>query len=254
VTHGGSAYREVLAWIIQDLKEYINSLSECRDRALIFSEVSVVKELIQQVLTFRGKMGGIFDYADMPLPLIYTHLVVVIAWTFLPLYCFAVASNVHGITGNNYSPSSSTASAAIAEILPALCVILMIIFVVGTRLVGDALADPYGKYLEDLTILQYSTFTVMASRKILMANKFDQTSLDDELELESRRPQLGPAWFALPPFAGEDKVASPAGMVNVLVTSSPLLSPAKISYDLSQREAILQEFAQEGLGSFESTN
>ena len=215
-TCGGSAFREVLAWIADDIKDYIESLSDCKDHARILSETSIARDLIQQILTFRGKMGSIYDYADMPMPLIYRHLVLMIAWVFLPIYCFTVAEN------GRFDSTSVMYDLAVSEVLSALLVILMIFFVVGTRLVGDALADPYGNYLEDLSILQYNTFTVVASRKILMASKFDKTSLDEELELESRRPHLGSAWYGFKEV-NEDKAEDPyVGIVRTAASMDPL--------------------------------
>lgn len=226
---GGSAFREVLAWITEDIKDYIDSLSDCKDHARILSATSIAKELIQQILTFRGKMGSIYDYQDMPMPLIYRHLVLMIAWFFLPIYCFTVAEN------GRFDSTSVMYDLAVSEVLSALLVILMIFFVVGTRLVGDALADPYGNYLEDLSILQYNTFTVVASRKILMASKFDKTSVDGELELESRRPQLGSAWYGFKEVE-EDKAEDQfEGIARTATTMDPLPESPRPSNNRSSR-------------------
>ena len=74
---------------------------------------------------------------------------------------------------------------------------------------GDVVADPYGEQLEDHSILQFTKFSIVASRKVLMASMFDQTSLDEEMQMEGTRPDLGPAWQGLghtctPPNAKDD--------------------------------------------------
>ena len=43
------------------------------------------------------------------------------------------------------------------------------IFIVGIKVLGDALKDPYGSDTEDLTVLHYITFTLGASRRIMLA-------------------------------------------------------------------------------------
>ena len=286
VAVGGSCYREVLSWCIQDIKDYLSSLSG--SPGLVYSETIMAKEIINQILMFRGKMGSIFDFADMPIPLIYTHLVVLIAWVFLPLYTFAVAANVRVSLNKSgdYTEFANMTNAAIAEILPALCVTIMIIFVVGefvlstlfdpliiispnsnlplipllsgSRLVSDALADPFGKYLEDVTVLQYTTFSVVASRKVLMASTFDKTSLDEEMEMEVLRPDLGPAWLGrgLPAFRSNDKdewASAPEVDHYIKISAGMELGEASNrDQDLegrSEREAILQELVKEGLES-----
>lgn len=81
-----------------------------------------------------------------------------------------------------------------SEILSALIVILQTVFVIGLRLLGQIMVDPYGDDLEDLSVMHYIQHTWESSNRIL-ATRFP-AELDPKVEddIIASRVTLGSAW------------------------------------------------------------
>lgn len=80
---------------------------------------------------------------------------------YLPL--FAITTGIHAGTGDDVFWT--------ADVVAGLIVVLQAIFVIGLRILGQKMSDPYGYDLEDLSVLYFCDFTWRNSQKILEAWK-----------------------------------------------------------------------------------
>lgn len=114
-------------------------------------------QLHNHVLNLRGSMDGIYDYCDQPTHFFYIHLLCLLSALYLPL--FAV--------NNAYSAGWGEDSDWRMELLNGVIVFLQSIFVVGLRLLGQMMVDPFGDDFEDLSVITYVSTTIENSRIIL---------------------------------------------------------------------------------------
>ena len=178
VTLGGAAYREVLTWATEEIKEY---LTLHRPNLPATDNYRVMITIISAI---RSSITALYEYADQPIPFIYIHMVNLTVVLYLPLFACCVATAI---------PQASASD----EVLGALIVLTTVVIIVGIRLVGDAILDPFGPEIEDLSVLRNVTFTLTASRRIYLANnptKKRATTLEEELQMEALRPDAGAAW------------------------------------------------------------
>ena len=77
-------------------------------------------------------------------------------------------------------------------------VFLQSIFVIGLRVLGQKLSDPYGSDVEDLSVIFYLNFTFTQSNRILAAEAPSQPDDQDpvavEEEIIKERVTVGTAW------------------------------------------------------------
>lgn len=116
----------------------------------------------------------------------YIHLIAVLTAFYLPL--FAVETAVGVGAGEDGNVSWTT------EVLSAMIVFVQAVFVIGLRLLGNVMMDPYGDDVEDLSVLHYVQHAWEASNRIL-ATRFP-ADLDPQLEegMYQTRAGLGRAW------------------------------------------------------------
>ena len=79
---GGSGYREVLEWAIEELEEEVSANRLSQFRAF---------KIFDQLSRLRGAIGSLVDYKDMPVPFVYVHYINVMCILYLPLFAFLVA-------------------------------------------------------------------------------------------------------------------------------------------------------------------
>jgi predicted membrane chloride channel (bestrophin family) len=170
----GIAYREVLSWVVREN----NALKKER----VISE-KVEDAMWKEIVKLRDNLEVIFDMDDQPIPFVYVHLIYIISMVYLPLMAYALAYNVaveaqsHGV-----------------ELIGVACLFLTSLFVLGLRDLGFVLQDPFGEDLQDLSVMHYVTYTVQMSRRILEAEARMPCVEEEETELESQRPDLGPGF------------------------------------------------------------
>ena len=104
---------------------------------------------------------------------------------YLPLFAVATA---YGVGAGGESINWTT------EALSAMIVFLQAVFVIGLRLLGQVMVDPYGDDVEDLSVLHYVEHAWHSSNRIL-ATRFP-ADLDPALEDEINRTRasIGSAW------------------------------------------------------------
>ena len=172
---GGSCYRELVSWCMMEVEF-------ARKTKIIDGRIAT--QLREQLLVFRGGIGALYDFNDQPISFFYVHFLSFLSALYLPL--FAVSASYSAGTGKDIYWTSDLLSGTI--------VMLQIIFVIGLRLLGLKMADPYGDDLEDLSVMHYINFTWCMSNRILMASIPAELDREVEERLVRRRLPIGDAW------------------------------------------------------------
>ena len=95
-------------------------------------------ELHDRILQFRASMDGMYDYCDQPPHFFYIHFLVLLSAFYLPI--FAIDNAISAGWGKNSEPS--------VALLNGVIVFLQCVFVIGLRLLGQKMVDPYGDDIE----------------------------------------------------------------------------------------------------------
>lgn len=173
--HGPDVCHEILQWCIMDLT------AARKAGHLDAREAGTLKD---KVLQFRGHMGSLYDYCDQPIHFFYIHFLVLLATCYLPL--FAIDSAYNAGSGDDIHIA--------ADILNGLIVILQSVFVIGLRLLGQKMVDPYGDDMEDLSVLHYIKETWQKSNRILAAQHPGEVDPPVEERLVKEMVSIGQAW------------------------------------------------------------
>ena len=91
-----------------------------------------------RLLEFRATMDAMYDYCDQPPHFFYIHFLVLLSAFYLPI--FAV--------DNAFSAGWGADSDIFVEILNGVIVLCQCVFVVGLRLLGQKMVNPYGDDME----------------------------------------------------------------------------------------------------------
>ena len=181
LSNRGAIYRELLAWCSEEVAYFFLNLTNSKIPNQLCTAV------LAEINNFESRMAGLYEFSDQPIPFIFLHLVNFCCCVWLPLFAYASATS--------FTPFKHTVS---DEILSAINVLMMILFIAGIRLLGGVLLDPFGTDLGDFRVLSYVQSAIDASRRIILAKKGPMTTLCDELDLDSLRPDLGGAWSTTP--------------------------------------------------------
>jgi hypothetical protein len=144
----------------------------------------IAADFRERILMFRGSIGALYDFQDQPISFFYVHFLSLLSAVYLPLFAITAAYNVN---------DSGTGSLAL-DILSGLIVLLQIIFVIGLRVLGLRMSDPYGEDLEDLSVMHYIEFTWRMSNRILMSSIPAEINREGEERMVRRREPIGDAW------------------------------------------------------------
>jgi predicted membrane chloride channel (bestrophin family) len=174
---GGSANRELIVWSMRVIRK-------CHDDGLIDHELS--HQLRTQLLQLRAAIGNLYNAADLPVPFFYVHFICLLTAMYLPLFAVSVAFKAG--TGDDVYWT--------ADLVGGLMVLFQSMFVIGLRILGQEMSDPFGDDLIDLSVMFYCTFTWRMSNRILEAS-YDDGDVDDGEEIQLKREQkehIGAAW------------------------------------------------------------
>jgi hypothetical protein len=80
------------------------------------------------------------------------------------------------------------------DVVNLLLVVLQSIFVIGLRVLGQKMVDPYGADKEDLSVLHYVRGAWRTSNRILSAELPGEVQPEVEARLEQRKESIGAAW------------------------------------------------------------
>jgi len=133
---GSDVLKELVTWVQRDI-------GIARREGHIDSHEA--KDLHERILDFRAAMDGIYDYCAQPPHFFYIHFLCLLSAFYLPL--FAV--------DNAYSAGWGTNTDWGIEILNGIIVLMQSVFVIGLRLLGQKMVDPYGDDHEDLSVTSY---------------------------------------------------------------------------------------------------
>lgn len=187
---GPKAAFEIIAWIMCDIRDaQINS----------FIDTNEAMQLREQLLCFRSTIAKIFVTTTLPIPFFYVHFLSLLTAVFLPLFAVVVAyetGEVNVLENTNESGEVVTTEQItwIAEVVSGLVVFLQALFVIGLRILGQQLSDPFGGDLIDLQIARYVNMILNGSNQILAAKRLHPPSIETELRLQLKMSSLGQAF------------------------------------------------------------
>lgn len=176
---GGSCYRELVCWAQLEV-------TDAAKAGLIDARTAVMYR--DKLLDFQAALSGLYNFADQPISFFYVHFISLLSAIYLPL--FSVSTAFEAGTGATVYWT--------ADLVNGLIVFLQSIFVIGLRVLGQKLSDPYGSDVEDLSVIFYLNFTFTQSNRILAAEAPSQPDDQDpvavEEEIVKERVTVGVAW------------------------------------------------------------
>jgi predicted membrane chloride channel (bestrophin family) len=137
-----------------------------------------------QILQMRAAIGKISDAADLPIPFFYVHFICLLSAMYLPLFAVNGAYNA-GIGSETYWTADVTAG---------LIVVLQSIFVIGLRILGQKLSDPYGDDSVDFSVIYFVTCIWQMSNRILNSQFPSEVDAQVEESICRERVSIGKAW------------------------------------------------------------
>jgi predicted membrane chloride channel (bestrophin family) len=158
---GGSCYRELIVWGLMEVRDAFRSKE---------LEKYTAREMRKYILALRGSIGALYDFDDQPVSFFYVHFIMLLSSLYLPIFAVSIAAG------------AAEADLWLADAVSGLIVFLQALFVIGLRILGQKLADPYGDDLEDLSVMHYVNFTCRMSRRIMTAETpppFDELEEDN---------------------------------------------------------------------------
>jgi len=168
---------EIITWIMCDIRDaQINS----------FIDTNEAMQLRTLLLNFRSTVAKVFVTTTLPIPFFYVHFISMLTAVYLPLFAVVVAFETGEV--------DNTSSMLVAEVVSGLVVFLQSLFVIGLRILGQQLSDPYGGDLIDLQVARYVNMILNGSNQILAAKRLQPPSVETELRLQLKMSSLGGAF------------------------------------------------------------
>jgi predicted membrane chloride channel (bestrophin family) len=172
---GADACNEMTGWCMMDIH---HAFKEGHVNAY---EAEALKE---KIIEFRGNVDTLYNYCDQPIHFFYIHFLCLLSALYLPL--FAV--------DNAYGAGVGEDVHWTLDLVTLLIVLLQSIFVIGLRLLGQKMVDPYGDDFEDLSVMYYVKNTWQRSNRILAAQLPGPVSPELEEKLDRQKESIGFAW------------------------------------------------------------
>ena len=169
----GSCF-ELLAWALMDV-----------NRALKADLIDSMQanEMREQISIFRSTIAKIFVTTLCPIPFFYVHFLSLLTAIYLPLFALMVSFKTGSVEIPWY-----------AEIVGFFLVLLQCLFVVGLRMLGQQLGNPYGEDFIDIQVTTYIIMVLSTTNKILESPVNDPVDVITELNLKKRMVSLGDGW------------------------------------------------------------
>ena len=158
---GSDVLKELVAWCQRDVG--------VAKKAGYIDSIEAV-ELHTRIVAFRAAMDGIYDYCDQPPHFFYIHFLCLLSAFYLPIFAI----------DNAYKAGWGDDSVWAAELLNGVIVLLQCIFVIGLRLLGQKMVDPYGDDLEDLSVQTYVESTLHICKIMSTTTGSDLNKLYDK--------------------------------------------------------------------------
>lgn len=151
---GSGTFKELVTWCQLEV-------SKARKSGVLDSFEA--DKLHHHVLELRAGMDGLCDHCDQPPHYFYVHFLVLLSALYLPIFAL---DNAYGCGWGERADWRN-------EALSGLIVFLQAIFVVGLRVLGQKMIDPYGDDYEDLSVITYISTTLENCSIILSADAPD---------------------------------------------------------------------------------
>lgn len=158
---GSAAFKEMVTWCQREVG---------RARKAGHIDSIEAAKMHEHILNIRAAMDGIYDFTDQPTHFFYIHFLCLLSALYLPIFAI----------DNAYSAGWGEDSDVSIEILNGTIVLCQSIFVVGLRLLGQIMIDPFGLDLEDLSVITYVSTTIV-NTKIILDTELDGDS-EDKME------------------------------------------------------------------------
>lgn len=174
--HRGDCFREITNWAMVHVRtaEKTDGVIEPRYSSLLYG----------RIMDFRTAMDNLYDYCDQPIHFFYIHFLCLLTSVYVPIFAISTA----------YSAGTGDQTHWSADVLYGLIVFMQAIFVIGLRLLGQKMMDPFGDDVEDLSVLKYIREAWKTSNRSLNANLPSPVSLETEEGIEYTSASLGYPW------------------------------------------------------------
>jgi len=173
--HRGDCFREVVNWALMDVQH-------AEKQKLVDGRAAGM--LREKILGFRGAMDSLFDFTDQPIHFFYIHFLSLLTFFYLPVFSIS----------NAYAAGTAEETHWSTDLLSGVIVIVQSIFVIGLRLLGQKMVDPYGDDLEDLSVLHYVRETWKMSNRSLSTTYPAVAAPEVEEEIRFKSATLGQPW------------------------------------------------------------
>eukprot|EP00586_Coscinodiscus_wailesii_P001510 CAMPEP_0172483272 /NCGR_PEP_ID=MMETSP1066-20121228/10188_1 /TAXON_ID=671091 /ORGANISM="Coscinodiscus wailesii, Strain CCMP2513" /LENGTH=297 /DNA_ID=CAMNT_0013247031 /DNA_START=382 /DNA_END=1275 /DNA_ORIENTATION=- len=175
---GSSAAFELLAWAMMEVELAL------KDEQIDPRHASQFRD---NVLEMRASIGAIYDFKDQPIPFFYIHFLCLLTAFYLPLYSLNSALDLGSESDAHWAK----------DLLSCLVVLLQAIFIVGLRVLGQKLSDPFGTDLVDLSVMHYCAFTWKLSNRLLLSHapSGDYKSFIEWQLMNRNKKAIGEAWI-----------------------------------------------------------
>jgi Bestrophin, RFP-TM, chloride channel len=174
---GGECHRELNIWALSDIHK-------AQQEGII--DMETARQLRETVLKFQGSVGVMYVAADLPVPFFYLHLISLLTALYLPLFAVSAALKAGAGERTHWT----------IDVISGLMVMLQAIFIIGLRVLGENMSDPYGDDLIDLSVITYVEFTWKQSQRQLNSQMPDhEADWQEEHDIMySRTNTIGAAW------------------------------------------------------------
>jgi predicted membrane chloride channel (bestrophin family) len=174
---GGSANRELIVWCMRIIQK-------CQSAKKLDDHLA--NQFRQQILQLRAQIGKMYNAADLPVPFFYVHFICLLTAMYLPLFAVSVA----------FKAGTGDTMFWTADLVGGLVVLFQSMFVIGLRVLGQKMSDPFGDDLIDFSVIFYCTFTWRMSNRILETSyEDDDVNNAEEIQLKQKQKEsIGAAW------------------------------------------------------------
>lgn len=184
---GGAVHLELVTWVLMDIQKALT------DGLIDNIQTNQLREI---VIELRRSFSDLTNFADQPISFFYVHFIVLLSSLYLPLFAVSAAYNA----GSDKVYWS-------ADLIGGLIVWLQAIFVIGLRIIGLVMQDPFGSDVEDLSVIHYVNFTWKSSNRILEAKNPEPLDSRVEDKITLTRAPLGAAWDPISKTEAAENIA-----------------------------------------------
>jgi predicted membrane chloride channel (bestrophin family) len=174
---GGLANRELIVWCMRIIQK-------CHSAKMLDDQLA--DQFRQQILQLQAQIGKMYNAADLPVPFFYVHFICLLTAMYLPLFTVSVT----------FKAGSGDTIFWTADLVGRLVVVFQSMFVIGLRILGQEMSDPFGDDMIDLSVIFYFTFTWRMSNHILETSyEDDDVNNAEEIQLKRKQKEsIGGAW------------------------------------------------------------